>query len=212
MSTPPEQWPGQWQPGGYGPYQPPPPPPAPPPRRTGRLVAILVVALLVLAGAGVGVYLLVKDDKPASPSSSGGGGSGGGGPQVDDCVKDKSRSANDAELQPIDCASPEAIYRVAKRLDSATAKCPDGDYDVYTETGIGDGLAWCLMLNAKQGDCFVHMTEVNTPTARADCGSAEFKTTKVLNGEAKESACPSEDTVVALVYPEPPTTICLEAI
>jgi hypothetical protein len=183
-------------------------------------VVIVVIALVVLAAAGTAIILQSRDGGslavPRSTSST--------APQSTEptdpakppdqgaCVEDKSRSADDAEIQSVPCDAPEAVYKVAKTLPEPNADCPGSDYTLYYEEDPG-GFTMCLMLNAKEGDCFINLENINANVTRVDCAEGEFKAVKVVEGEADESACPVDDTVVPLVYPEPPPgTVCLEAL
>jgi hypothetical protein len=213
--------PGQWQPAGYGQYAPP-PPPQQRKKKTGLVLVIVVIALLLIGGGVAGIYLLRKDDPPAAaktnqpsetvPVSTGDSAPASPSPDPGVCVKFTSPTLSNAEIAELGCDAPEAAYKVAKRLDKATDSCPSDDYDIYTETGIGDGFALCLMINGTEGACLDDMDSVSLPTKRADCATAAFKVIKAVDGEVNESACPSEETVVTVTYPEPPTTVCVEAI
>jgi hypothetical protein len=212
--------PGQWQPAGYGQYAPPPPPP--PKKKTGLVPVIVVIALLLIGGGAVGIYLLSKDDAPAAsktnqpsetvPASTEESVPASPSPDPGVCLKFTSPTLTDPEIAELGCDAPEAAYKVAKRLDKATDSCPSDDYDMYTETGIGDGFALCLMINGKEGACLDDLDSTTLPTKRADCGTAAFKVIKAVDGEVNESACPTGETIVSLTYPEPPTTVCVEAI
>ncbi len=184
-----------------------------------------MITLLVLAGAGIGIYLLTKDrgSAPAAADESTtstapetaettGSTEPAAAPEPGVCVEDRSRSANDAEIRSVPCDAPEAVYKVATTLPEVDADCPGSDYTLYYEEGAG-GFTMCLMLNAKEGDCFINLDDINANVTRGDCAQGEFKVIKVVEGEASESACPVEDTVVPQVYPEPPpSTVCLEAL
>ncbi len=183
---------------------------------------IVVIALLLIGGGATSIYLLRKDDTPAAantnqpsetePASTGQSAPASPAPDPGVCVKFISQTLSNAEIAELGCDAPEAAYKVAKRLDKATDSCPSDDYDIYTETGIGDGFALCLMINGKEGACLEDLDSVSLPTKRVDCATAAFKVIKAVDGEVNESACSTEETVVALTYPEPPTTVCVEAI
>jgi len=196
--TPPGGMPGGGMPpqtpGGGMPQTPGYPPT--PQKSKGKTIALVVVAVVVLAVIGFFVW----QNSKTSPSSANAG----------DCIKVNSASASDADVEKIDCNAPDAVYKVGKKLDSTSADCPSDSYDKYTQSGKGDDFALCLMLNAKQGDCFADLTTSSGATARVPCTDpkAEGKVTKVVNGQAAESACP-QDTGLALVYPEPGQTVCL---
>ena len=190
VATPPGQAPGFT---GQTPSYPP-----TPKKSKKRAIVILVVALVAVGVIAIMAYVNGK----TAPASAGAG----------DCIKVNSASASDADVEKIDCTSQDAVYKVGKKLDSTSADCPSDSYDKYTQSGGGDDFALCLMLNAKQGDCFSNVTAASDATARVACTSAdaEGKVTKVVPGKASDSACP-QDTGLALVYPEPAPgqTVCL---
>ncbi|MEJ2855048.1 MULTISPECIES: DUF3824 domain-containing protein [unclassified Saccharothrix] len=197
------QQPGQ--PGAF-PGQPsgayPPPPgqsefPAPPQQNTSKGAKILI-ALVALGIVGVVVAgLIASRDSPGSADAG-------------DCIKVNSVSVSKADVDKIDCSSPEAAFKVAVNLDSSTKACPTGDYAEYRDSGgrRSDGFKLCLVLNAKSGECFKQEgTIVAAKTTKVTCGSsATHKVTKVAN-TADENQCESGDTVY--VYSQPATTICM---
>ena len=186
---------------GQQPVQPggdyPPPPPATPPKKSLKKRLIITgVVVVVLIGAGI-VFSLVNRNSAAKADAG-------------DCIKVNSASATSADFEKIDCNDKIAVFKVAKRLGNDTDECPTPDYEKYTQTGGGSGdFALCLMLNAKEGDCFA---EYDSPDkrSRTDCGpNAQVKVVKVVGGSADEKACDQQS--LALVYPEPATTFCLVA-
>ncbi|MFD1045902.1 hypothetical protein ACFQ1S_10165, partial [Kibdelosporangium lantanae] len=106
----------------------------------------------------------------------------------------------------VDCDSPEAVYRVGKRLDSASGACPDGEYSELTS---GESLKLCLMLNAHEGDCFTTMAAGRNQThQRVPCeGHAEYQVRKVVVGRQDRSLCDQGNVVAS--YSEPAMTVCL---
>jgi hypothetical protein len=181
----------------------------------------VVVALLLVGGGVVGFYVLRNDDTPAAskdqssesePVSAGESAPASSSPDPGICVEFTSPTLTDAEVSELPCDSPEAAYKVAKRLDKADDSCPNDNYDTYSETGAGNDYALCLMLNGQEGACLDNVDSTSLPTKRADCATARFKVIKAVDGQADESACPTGETVVPVTYPEPPTTVCVEAI
>jgi hypothetical protein len=178
-----------------------------------------VLLVLLLIGGGVaGFFLLRKDDPPAAsrdqpaPGSAGESAPASPSPDPGICVEFTSPTLSDAEIAEVSCDAPEAAYKVGKRLDKAGDSCPSDDYDTYTESGIGNGYTLCLMLNGQEGACLDNVDSTSLPTKRADCATARFKVIKAVDGEAAESACPTGETIVPVTYPEPPTTVCVEAL
>ena len=182
-----------------------------------------MIVLLVLAGAGIVIFLQIKDRGSASASGTQDTTTAtetatetttepATPPDAGACVEDNSRSADDAEIQSVPCDAPEAVYKVAKTLPEPDADCPGSDYTLYYEEGP-DGFTMCLMLNAKEGDCFINVENINANVARVDCAEGEFEVVEVVEGKADESACPTDDAVVPHVYPEPPpSTVCLKTL
>jgi hypothetical protein len=222
---PQQQWPGA--PYGGGGYQ----PPEPPKKKTGMIVAIVAIAVLVIAGAGVGIYFLNKDKDTSNtasdttttpqdttePSEDEGGGESttetettteDPGDAIDaqpgDCIKVNVASETDADVETVDCATPEAVYKVATREETDTGSCPNDQYVQYTEEGQ---LLLCLQLNVRDGEC-LEVTE--TEDKRADCASptATHRVVGVFDGVDDETQCSAEATEV-ITYPQPPLTVCL---
>jgi hypothetical protein len=82
---------------------------------------------------------------------------------------------------------------------------------MYTQSGRGNEFTLCLMLNAREGDCFSHVTSGTTAKVACSAADAQARTDKVVTDQAAESACP-QDTGLVLVYPEPGETICLNEV
>ncbi|MFI9010385.1 hypothetical protein ACIGNX_24430 [Actinosynnema sp. NPDC053489] len=136
---------------------------------------------------------------------------GPAGAEAGDCIKVVSASVTDADVEKVDCSSPEAAFKVAANLDSSADSCPEGDYAEYSDSGgrRSDGFKLCLMLNAAEGECFKQEGSiVAAKTTKVPCdSSATYKVGKVVTGRADENECESGDTVS--VYSQPATTICL---
>ncbi|TDV41861.1 LppU/SCO3897 family protein [Actinophytocola oryzae] len=207
-------------------------PPEPPRRQTGKIIAIVVVALLVLGGAGFGIYLATKGDD----NNTAGGGTTtsstpdktstsdeettteedtttadpGGGDAVDaqpgDCIKVNVASSTDADIETVDCSTPEAIYKVATREETSTGDCPNDQYVSYTEEGT---LLLCLQLNVKEGDC-LEVSDSEDKRAECTAPTATHRVVGVFDGVDDETKCGDEATEV-ITYPQPPLTICLVA-
>jgi hypothetical protein len=169
-----------------------PPPPAEP-GRSGRLPKV-VLGIVLLVIAGLVLYFLIRAGQEPVAAEPG------------ECIKVV--SAQDAEIERVDCAAPEAVYKVAARLTSTSAACPEGEYSELTS---GSSMKLCLMLNAKEGDCFsTTFAGRNRTHERVPCGpSAEYKVVKVVTGKADSKLCVNGDVVAS--YTEPPMTICLTA-
>jgi hypothetical protein len=204
------------------------PPPEPPKKKTGMIVAIVAIAVLVLAGAGVGIYFATKDD---AKNTAGGGTTtsqkstgedttseetsteetttADAGDAIDaqpgDCIKVNVASSTNADVETIDCSTPEAIYKVATREETDTGSCPNDQYVSYTEEGQ---LLLCLQLNVKDGEC---LEVTDTDDKRADCAApnATHRVVGVFDGVDDETKCNGTNSTEVLTYPEPALTICL---
>ncbi|MCI2418446.1 hypothetical protein MOQ72_13490 [Saccharopolyspora sp. K220] len=131
---------------------------------------------------------------------------------VGDCIEFINRSPADVEVGTLDCADPDAVYEVAAELPSPTAACPTDRYDRYQQTGR-DEFALCLMLNAEEGECFdgLLVGAGATGPVRADCAAAGAVVTRMINGEATESACaPGTPMPLAYSEPAPGRTVCVD--
>lgn len=139
--------------------------------------------------------------------------------EVGDCVFATGGSAKTGDFEVVDCASPEATYRIAVEAD---ASCESNTYGQWLVSGYkGADTLYCLTLNASEGDCF-HQT-IGFPTGKAtkvECGSAaSYRVVATHTGVSDADTC-GDDVLVpsafdatrpmALVYPEPPLTICTD--
>jgi hypothetical protein len=188
----------------YQPYgQPDPAPPGYPPdpptepakggaKKRQRLISV-VVAVVVAVVVGAVLYLNRDDASLAD---------------VGNCIRVNSASEENADVETVDCTDPAAVLKVAKKLDDDSASCPDDGYAKYTQSGGKTGdFALCLMLNAREGECFSGAEGGVEKSQKVDCARAEARIDKVITGSADETAC-SEGTQ-PLVYPEPPTVYCV---
>lgn len=188
------------QPGGG--YPPPPagfgPPPGVPvqPTKKSKLRWIrfaIPVIVLVLVGGGFLVRLI---GTPTDRAAAG------------DCLNVK-EFKDGKEPTKVACTDPSANVKIGVRLDDDNANCPSGDYDEYSVSG-GPSYKLCLMLNARDGDCFANVTSTTDGYKRVDCAdpTSEVKIVKVVDGTASESACDGTDADVAVIYSQPATTLC----
>lgn len=148
------------------------------------LPVVIAVAVVVLVAAGFAVIHFMNAHSHAQPG---------------DCVT----VSSDAVVTTANCA--EAAYQVGKVLPSAGEACPGGEESDYYEVTESSGQKMCLMPKVTEGSCF----ELDgTFGKKKDCaGEYAAKVTKVVAGKADESACGEGGG--ALVFAEPPTTVCL---
>lgn len=173
------------------------PPPGQPvgQRKKFTWLRITLVIVVVIGLAITAVFFFTK-----SPGSASAG----------DCLSITDFSRGGDSPTKVDCGDPSANVKVALRLDSASASCPGDDvYDHYSVSGKYS-YKLCLMINAKQGDCFSNITSSTKGYQRVACTdpTAEAEFVKVVDGTASESACDGTEADGAIVYPQPPTTLC----
>jgi hypothetical protein len=76
-----------------------------------------------------------------------------------------SEFSEQTDPEKVDCTDPSANVKLAVKLDSATATCPEGDYDELSTTGAGDNKL-CLTLNVAKGDCVANVSATPRGTRR----------------------------------------------
>ena len=159
------------------------------------LMIVIPIAVVGLVIAGVVGFL----NSPATAS-------------VGDCLQVTEFTTNGDEPTKIDCADQNANVKIAIKLDEASSSCPSGDYDEYSVSGRGD-YKLCLMINARDGDCFANVTSSTAGYKRVPCTdpTAEIEFVKVVTGQADEAACAGLEIDGAVTYSEPATTMCAVA-
>lgn len=224
------------EPGQFPPPQPPPTDPygwqpgfpvEPVPPAGSNKAVLIAIALVVALGVGLGAFFLLtkKDPAPAAapatsetsaapkstsvkPTKTADRTSKAG---VGDCVKVNDASATDADVDPIDCGKPDAVFKVAIKLETGAETCPaDGDYLEYEETGsLSDGFSLCLMLNAEQGECFTDLEKADK-AAKVACTdpTATFEVIEIVKGGTKPEDCTSSAVDDGFIYTEPKIVIC----
>lgn len=164
--------------------------PRPPASKTGGGKLAKVIGLVVLLAVVAGVALWLQSGSPSSA-------------EVGDCIK--INNIAEADIDKVDCASEEALYKVAVTSSDTDARCPSPAYLAYSETGRNE-LLLCLALNAEAGECYLTTEQTHK---KVDCAApdAMFQVSDVFAGKDDPAQC-GEAAEQALVYPEPPLTIC----
>jgi hypothetical protein len=192
---PPPGQPGAYPPPPQGAFGPPPGTPVQPSKKSKlrwlRFALPIVVLVLVVGGWALR-FIGTPTDRAA----------------VGDCLNVKEFKAG-KEPAKVDCNDPSANVKIGVKLDDDNASCPDGDYDEYSVSG-SNSYKLCLMLNAREGECFANVTSTTDGYKRVDCAdpTSEVKILKVVSGTAGDSACDGTDADVAVKYSQPPTTLC----
>lgn len=153
------------------------------------LPIVIAVAAIVLAAAGFAVAHFANAHSHAQQGTQTRQGS---------CVK----VSNDV-VTTANCGGADATHQVGKVLAGAGESCPGGeDSDYYEVTDSGTKM--CLLPKVVEGTCF----ELDGTFGRTPDCSSEYsaRVTEVVAGKADEAACGEGG---ALVFAEPPTTMCL---
>ncbi|MEU3273504.1 hypothetical protein ABZ639_21915 [Saccharomonospora sp. NPDC006951] len=111
----------------------------------------------------------------------------------------------------VDCADEKANAKVAVTLSGEGETCPSKRYDQIHRQ---DGNRLCLMINAKDGDCFANISSRTEGYTRVSCTdpSAELEVVKVVAGSTDaDTACARTEATDGMVYPEPATVMCIVA-
>jgi hypothetical protein len=187
--------PAPGQPGVFGP--PPGQPFGPPgPAKKSKLGIALAIVAVVVVGAAIVSGLVLGNSSPDSA-------------QAGDCLNVKEFTEG-SEPAKVDCNDPSANVKVAAKLDSDNAQCPEGHYDTYSVSGQ-NSYKLCLIPNDKEGDCLANFSADTTKGyQRVACGdpSAEVKLVKIAQGIADESGCDGTDATMYVTYSQPLSTYC----
>lgn len=163
-----------------------------PKKSNAKLVRIGIAVVVALVVAGVGYFFFNKD---ASASAKPG-----------DCIK--VNDVKNADIQTVDCKSGDAMYKVGVTKDDPNADCPNPNYLAYSETGGSSDVRLCMVLVAKEGQCFKPDGQIKVKT---ECTKdAEFKVAKVIDGSDDPKGC-GANAASAVTFPEPKLTLCLAA-
>jgi hypothetical protein len=147
----------------------------------------------VIAGAVIGGVLWMQQDAPDNAKRG-------------DCIK--VNDVQNADVETIECNSAEALYEVATTSDKSGASCPEGNYVGFTKSEGGSNLLLCLMLNAKEGDCYKRDGQIDV---KADCAKdAEFQVVKVIEDSIDVKKCGGKG-LDPYLYSDPKLTQCRAA-
>ncbi|QWF82095.1 sulfur globule family protein [Amycolatopsis sp. CA-230715] len=195
--------PGQGLPPYGAPQQPMPGFPAAPPEsippKKRRFLWLRIVLPVVVIAASVIVGIAQFSSSPVNAA-------------VGDCLsvpKFTTSFSGDNQPKKVDCGAADANVKVAAKYDDGNAACPAPDYDHLTMEKPSAKL--CVVINAKQGDCFANVTSKTEGYLRVSCADpkAEAQFVKVVEGKADEQLCADIEGASPLTYPQPPITFCL---
>ncbi|QLY34145.1 hypothetical protein H0264_05230 [Nocardia huaxiensis] len=130
--------------------------------------------------------------------------------KVGDCINVLKGSMFDSETEPVDCASPKAVYKVAQVHNTKT-ECAS-DYTSYEETLNGATRSFlCLAPNFQEGACY-HESML-TGYQFAECASTEasFQVLSRIDGQSDENLC-GADTDSVIILSDPRVTFCLQNV
>lgn len=122
--------------------------------------------------------------------------------EAGDCI----HVETDTDFKVVDCATPEAQYKVLSVVDGvSSASCEiDPDYDSAIEITGDTTKSLCRQTWLQVGDC------VQDDGSWAECGSAEsaYEVAEVLAETQDDTACP-DSTAFVRVYQAENNVICL---
>jgi hypothetical protein len=183
------------------------------PARRFRVVLVIVavvLCLLVVVGVARSIVEVATTPGETGPIAEA---------EPGDCVRTRGEDP-EVDAWTVDCAKPGAVWKVAKAVDDS-ADCPRGDYDEIWGADPSPGFRLCLMLNVRAGDCFatrdgpISFSELSG-MKRVPCSSAArgLEIVRVISGKAEASDCrkspaSSEQRPAAIVYSQPPRTLCV---
>lgn len=117
-----------------------------------------------------------------------------------------------AEPAKADCGDPKANVKIAAKPERPGDSCPEGAYGVYSVGGENPAKL-CLMINAKQGDCFANFTSQTAGYTKVRCNDhrrdAEF--VKIVEGKSDKKLCDNTGAAYVLAFSQPPTTMCVKS-
>lgn len=170
------------------------------PPRVRRLPPWLLVAVPVLVLAVAVTFVVVR--LSSQPLSA----------EVGDCldvhVVDPSPAPAD-QAEQADCGAAEANVKVAVKYPDPDQDCPARGYEFIYVGKPKSKL--CLVINARQGDCFAGLSSGTEPYRRVPCtdAKAERQFVKIVDGEVNEELCDGVDGATPVTFPQPPVTFCL---
>lgn len=176
--------PGQAPPHGYG------PPPGATAAKKGRGVGGLIKGAIALVVLGVGGYFALSNLLSSAEVKEG------------NCLV-FSGTADDANHKLVDCDDADTASHRVVSVHSGSGNC--GDASSYTLSGgRGPDKIGCLVPNFKENVCYTETGDVNEFEV-SDCGSADFKISKVSMTEEVQCG----ETEFPFAMPEHSTWFCL---
>lgn len=184
-------------------------PPVPPPPPRPQTVRVALIATVLLAASAIAATIVGDSDEPAMR-----------GVAIGDCVapfrdgqiEQSGEQITSAPAEAVDCAGPDAAYRVALQAGSAYVACPSPSYRVR-RVGVGtpDERTLCMTYNVRSDQCFVEAP----PEAAGpyDCGlgprPGAIHVLRVVEGVEDPMRCTGLRPELSVVtVPEPATTFC----
>ncbi len=163
-----------------------------------RLLARVVLALVAVAAVVVAVAGCSAEASKSDTAKA----------KVGDCINVIKASENDAKTEPVDCASDNALYKVAKTYDKKTdCTAPAVGYNETLKNN--ETVAYlCLAPNFKQGKCYADLGTTGWKLTDCTAKEASFKVVQRIDGKADELECGS-NAEKFLTIEEPKTTFCM---
>lgn len=187
-----------------------PAPAAAPPRPRGgnATVSIALTATALLVASSITASVVATREE------------GGGTVRVGDCVAPmqegligpRGDQITAEPLRAVDCAAPDAAYRIALWGPGPYAICPDPSYRVRrVAVGSKDARTLCLTYNVGTDECFVEAPA--DQVGRYDCALGPrpnaIRVLKVVHGAADPRECVDlNQNLLVVTVPRPATTFC----
>lgn len=134
------------------------------------------------------------------------------GTVVGDCYAVTTFGDVDAEPAKADCGSIEANTKLGAKAESGDA-CPQGEYDQLTVDRTFSSYKLCMMINARQGDCFENFLADSVAYQKVECSdpTKDAEVVKVIEGASGDTACDDTGATDLKSYSTPPSTVCVKA-
>ncbi len=134
------------------------------------------------------------------------------GTVVGDCYSITTFGDVDAEPAKADCGSIEANAKLGAKAEGGSA-CPQGEYDQLTVDRTFSAYKLCMMINARQGDCFENFLADSVAYQKVACSdpTKDAEVVKVVEGASGDTTCDDTGATDLKSYSTPPSTVCVKA-
>ncbi|GAB3282849.1 hypothetical protein [Parasphingorhabdus pacifica] len=187
-------------------------------KNLGLIAALVAVGIVVVVGGGLVAFLSfgVSPDSGGEAAPATQQQSDDPAPQADPVLPGSVRpgdcidigDSDDSPVTTAECGSFQSDYEVAEVIDVADLnRCPD------TFAITWEGETFCVLLDAKQGDCLaVYQDDPSFVPWKVDCSSSDNpdQVTKVADVANYASVCSENEGYYSFV--DPPRTVCFAPV